>query len=160
MNPVKKVLILRGIAGAGKTTAYTDPLGGHICNAPIRNVAYCSTDLFWKGEGGKYNFDPKRLGEAHAWNFRHYLEFLIKGIHLVVVDNTNISAHEISPYILAATAYGYVHEIVTFWCDPAIAASRNVHGVPPKVVLDMHCRLVREELPPYWNHRVVFDGKI
>ena len=158
MNSANSVILFRGIAGAGKTTAYETFLAKRVDK--YSELAYCSTDLFWRGENGRYNFDPRRLGEAHAWNFRHYLEFLSKKVKTIVVDNTNISAHEIAPYVLAATAYCYAHEIVTVWCDPAIAAARSVHGVPAKVVLDMHSRLVREELPPYWNHRVVFDGKI
>lgn len=57
--------------------------------------------------------------------------------------------------VLAASACGFAHEIVTILCDPAVAAARNVHGVPPEVVWGMHQALLAERLPTFWNHRVV-----
>ncbi len=78
---------------------------------------------------------------------------------LYVIDNTSISAWEIAPYILAASAFGLDHEIVTIACNPDVAAARNIHGVPAQVVWDMHRRLLTESLPPFWNHKVIFRSE-
>jgi predicted kinase len=137
-----KLWILRGLPGAGKT---------HSCE---EDLYVCSTDHFW---GPDYNFDPKRLSEAHGSCFRKCIEGMQNKVKTITVDNTNISKEEISPYVLAANAYGYEHEILTFWIDPLLAWKRNTHNVPLKVVLSMYQRLIREDLPPYWNHNYEFS---
>lgn len=58
---------------------------------------------------------------------------------------------------MAAAVFGYDHEIVTIYCDPAVAARRNVHGVPESVIFSMHARLLTTELPSFWKQKVVFN---
>jgi hypothetical protein len=147
-----KVTLLRGISGSGKTTA---------CPCDKDRGCYFSTDDFWKVKN--ILFDPLRLSEAHGWCFRRYLSGLENECFRIEkdqrdlwVDNTNISPYEISPYILASQAYGYEHEILTIWADPIIAWRRNKHNVPAHVVLSMYQRLLKEELPTFWKHRVIY----
>lgn len=160
-----KVLILRGITGSGKSTYITERSRSGTPSEPLPvNWRVFSADDYWSKDG-PYTFDPARIGEAHAWCCFNYLECLHLLIltspplqlDLIIVDNTNISTWEIAPYMLAAAAYGCEAEIVTLYCDPAIAAQRNIHQVPPQVVLNMHQRLLKEQLPGHWKHTVIFN---
>lgn len=152
-----RVLIGRGLPGSGKS---------HHLVPLVPSEFYFSTDLFW---GPNYNFDPTKLKEAHGWTFYQYLTTLRKVMMetnpdqrppLLIVDNTNISAYEIAPYVQAATAYGLEHEIRTMWCDPIIAFQRHQHKVPPQVFMKMYQKLLTEELPPFWNHNVIFPSSV
>lgn len=146
-----KVIILSGISGAGKSTYIKK-------NHP--NAIVCSADDFFMIDG-EYRFDPTKLGQAHATCFRKYLNQLSFATGYsphsedIVVDNTNTTAMEISPYVLAAEAYGVEYEIVTLVVDPSIATKRNVHKVPEKTVFAMAKKLAGRILPPWWNHKTV-----
>lgn len=159
------VHIYRGIPGSGKTTAIK--LLKDSLQLPDETDCAFSADDFWINHAtGAYEFDPKRIGEAHAWCFRQFIEALEcledfpqdsdEHPQHLFVDNTNIRAWEISPYVQAANAYGWDHEIVTVHCNPKIAHARNVHQVPLAVVWAMHVKLLTEELPPHWKQTITF----
>jgi predicted kinase len=141
---MNKVRILRGISGSGKST-YT--------RANYPNAFVVSADHYFIKDG-IYTFDVAQLGTAHSTCFRKYIEALQDELPLVVVDNTNTTAWECSPYVQGAAAFGYESEIITLDCEPDVAAKRNVHGVPRKNVLDMYRRLIKNKLPPFWNQRM------
>ncbi len=143
---MKKVFILRGLPGSGKST-FAKTLSANII---------ISADDFFVGEDGVYRHDPRKQGEAHNDCFRRFVAAQMLGDETIVVDNTNISASEIAPYALAGVAAGYNVEIVTVWCDVSVAFKRNIHGVPPYVVLSMFRRMLTEDLPPYWQQNVIF----
>jgi hypothetical protein len=152
------VKILRGIPGSGKTY-----LANRLVSENGDKALVCSADDFWwvgTGAGRRWVFDPARIGEAHADCFRRFVEALT-GFplpHLIIVDNTNIHAWEIAPYVLAACAFGYQVEIVTIWADLPVALANGTHGVPPERVLSMHQDLLTEKLPPFWKQSVVLSG--
>lgn len=153
-----EVRIYRGIPGAGKSTLIERELAGTIVAAG--NVIV-SADFFWiRSSTGEYLFDPKRLGEAHAWCFREYLEALRRAVDrgsgVIYVDNTNTQAWEVAPYALTAAALGVPFKVVTVWCDLAVAARRNVHGVPGAVMTAKYRALLTETLPPHWPHEVIY----
>ena len=146
------VIILRGIPGSGKSTYIRK-------NLPEAWI-FSADHFFMVGE--EYKFDPSKLPQAHAACLREYLEWLtfVEGRRCrwpLVVDNTNTSVMEIAPYAALALAYGASLRIVTIKCDPAVAAARNVHGVPEAAVLAMAKRLEDEtpRLAPWWEHEVV-----
>lgn len=120
-------------------------------------------------------FDPSRLPLAHSNCFLLFLEGLREGATKVaimsgipgcgksfqarelekagwlVVDNTNLHAWEISPYVLCAEAHGVkTVKIVRVSCDPMKAFARQTHGVP----LEAHQRMVndfsRRDILPWW----------
>lgn len=154
-----QVILYRGIPGSGKTWAIEDWM--HTFSQDIHDPSpkpYSADYLFNTPQG--YKFDPKRIAEAHAWCFRQYLEDVQlwdKGEYIshFVIDNTNISAFEMAPYIQAANAYGLAHEIITIWSDPIIAYKRNTHGVPLTTIMTMYKRLLQEDLPTFWNHKII-----
>ena len=157
-NPKPLVILMRGLPGCGKSHYIETKLRNSVLTLP--NLEVFSADHFFMVDG-EYKFDPKNIGQAHASCFRTYLEFLydmdiMELPEYVVIDNTNISAYEMSPYIQAANAYGLDHMITTLWYNPTLAAQRNIHGVPSHTIFAMYQRLLKEELPTFWKHRVIY----
>jgi predicted kinase len=144
----KKLVVLRGIPGSGKST---------IVRGEFPAAVVVSADDYFVGEDGVYRFNSADIGNAHGRCFRLFIEALQRGDSQVVVDNTATSIAEVAPYMLAAQAYGYNAEIITLRCDPEIAASRNVHGVPAATVHRMAEALEAGSLAlmPWWQHRVI-----
>lgn len=136
---------MRGLPGSGKST--------HVAKMGVDAVV-CSADHYHVVDG-TYRFDPARAGEAHNACLRKYVETLILPQYLtVVVDNTNTSLMELSPYVRLAEALGVEYEIHYILCSVVTALQRNVHAVPATTILKMHKNLVTEELPPWWRVRV------
>ncbi len=142
------VTILRGISGCGKSTWIKNRLPG---------ATVVSADHLFIQPDGSYRFDRSRLGEAHRRCLRAFLDALHRGEPSIAVDNTNVTAWEISPYAFAAEAYGYTVEIVTLSCDPETAIARK-DWVPPADVRRTAGRLEAEaaKFPPTLKalHRV------
>jgi len=142
-----KVTILSGVPGSGKSHYVkglrTDPW-----------LVYSADD--WFMSSGSYVFVPAQLPQAHGACLRSFVEYVVRGVAGdMVVDNTNTTVAEIAPYAALALAYGHTLEIITIECDPAIAAARNVHGVPLHAIKAMTKRLAARELPPWWPHTVI-----
>lgn len=181
---MKKVFVLSGPSGAGKTSLINSIVQEHEkymmehgAENPIVNHYVVSTDHFFyeSAEIGSlpvYNFKPEKIGEAHADCFRKFIESLqrgpcqfdgdsemVKETHLIFVDNTNCTVAEIAPYMLAASAYGYEAEIVTIHIkdrDEALKVwKRNRHGVSGETFLMMWEQIKDRDLPGWWRSRVV-----
>ncbi|MFA6049971.1 MAG: ATP-binding protein [Candidatus Paceibacterota bacterium] len=146
----RKVVILRGVSGSGKST-YT---AKHCAGALV-----CSADNFFTevvGEGKGYVFDAKRLGEAHSWCMQKFIRAVthmdpIARAALVVVDNTNLQLWEFMGYYQVASAMGYTVEVVRMDTPARIAGARNLHGVPVGKVVDMERRM--QNIPPFLGLR-------
>lgn len=138
-----KVIILRGLPGSGKSTWVKN----HCPNAYV-----CSADHYFEKDG-EYKFNPQSLGAAHGSCMRSFIDALVEQRPLVVVDNTNVTLVEISPYFSVAQAFGYEVEIV---CVDALKkfsvkdlSERNVHGVPHKSIVAMESRW-ENNFPWHW----------
>lgn len=140
----KKVIVMRGIQGSGKSTyakmlyecALEDGMIPHIVSA----------DYFFDGPDG-YQFDIRKLGDAHKGCMRQFLYAIQDGKSPIIVDNTNINVEDVAPYVAAGEAMGYEVVITQVTTPPDVAAKRNVHGVGEKQVRDAHDRLQRIKLP-------------
>jgi predicted kinase len=130
--PEKVVTILRGISGAGKST-YT--------NQHFRDALVCSADHYF-GHGANYRFNASLLGKAHDQCFQLFRDAVQAGKPSIVLDNTNTMLKEFKRYIELAEKFGYTVNVVRLVVDPAVAAKRNVHGVPPSKVQQMQDRFV------------------
>ncbi len=140
-----KVIILRGLPGAGKSSLHLDA-----------TTTTVSADHHFTDSDGVYKFVPSELGDAHKECLQDFLKLLQSyDANVVVVDNTNLTAMEIAPYYRLAEVFDYEVEIVTVQCDPAVAFIRNIHGVPEATHKRMAETLANEKLPPWWNHRVI-----
>ena len=126
----RRVVILRGISGAGKST---------YIQKHFPQAAVVSADHYFS-RGGGYKFDPLLLSKAHGsclWNFQ---KAVCQHKPLVVVDNTNTRVQEMRQYIEYAKQHGYSVEVVRLKVDPEVAAQRNVHGVSADVIQQMQNR--------------------
>lgn len=151
-----KVIIMQGLSGSGKSTYIKN-------NYP--EAVVCSADHYFyscndKGEE-VYSFNFAKLGAAHQACFKKFIMLLQSNIaSTIVVDNTNSTAVEISPYYLAAEAYGADVEIILINCDPVIAANRNKHGTPIKTIEAMSKRLMNfNNYKPSWWKQTVIEAK-
>jgi predicted kinase len=152
---MNEVIVLSGLPGSGKSY-YTKKL---------ENFKSFSADDFFINEEGVYKFDHTKIGEAHAECFRKYVEYLqsedeyarqygLNGVP-VVVDNTNLTAAEIAPYVAAANAYGWPVRIVNISCPPDVAFKRQTHNVPLAAYMHMFANFRDRKLPPYWKQETV-----
>lgn len=143
---MKKVEIMRGCSGAGKSTY----IRMHFPNAYV-----VSADQFFM-QDGHYNFDGAKLSQAHQDCFRRFMEaIMIDELEHVVVDNTNTQAWELAPYVQGASSFGYEVEIHTLVVDPEIAAKRNLHGVRLRDVKRHAENVKRAWLPPWWPNNKI-----
>jgi len=95
----KRLIILRGISGTGKSTVARALEREHDVKA------LSSDDFFMKG--GRYEHNREMLPEAHRWNQARAEKAMTRGDPVVIVDNTNTQAWEMKPYVLAARRHGY-----------------------------------------------------
>ena len=155
------MIIMRGLPCAGKThTALTiSNYADDHCE-----VVRVSADEYFYNEHGEYKFDPGKLPQAHGECFRKAVSWATTTVlptrsRLIVVDNTNISAWEISPYMALAQAYAIPAHILTVDCGQEERMKRNAARSPdrrvPEVILaNMAMRMFEERLPPFWENVV------
>ena len=121
--------IMRGLPGSGKSTL-AKQLGGIIF----------STDDFFMIDG-QYCFDGSKLGLYHNLNQRRTEDAMRQKQPVIVVDNTNIEAWQMKPYVNLADKYGYKVEIrmpETPWMwDVDKLVQHNTHKVPLEVLQKM-----------------------
>lgn len=133
VSGVKIMVLMRGLPGSGKTTLAKIIKG--------RSGVILSTDDFFCNEEGVYRYDPHRLPEAHGWNKHRALVKVQEGRTPVIIDNTNVQAWEMKPYIIMALHHGYEVDILepeTGWkFSPKELAKRNIHGVPKYKISEM-----------------------
>lgn len=122
-----KVVVMSGVPGSGKSFSAAMFAKAHGSDAQVISADH----YFHEGKDPRqpYTFDPSKLSEAHAWCFREFTFAVSGGIGLIVVDNTNLQNFEASPYMLAASAFGYEAELCRVLCDPEVAFARQTHGV-------------------------------
>ena len=131
---MKKLIVLRGIPGCGKSTVAEDVANEYVEMGYTADI--CSADYFFEDENGQYKFDGSMLNQAHYQSRDDADDAMSAGINLVIIDNTNTQKREYQPYIDMANEYGYdvVIQMVGNLTDIELYASRNTHGVPKEVI--------------------------
>lgn len=128
---MKKLVIMRGLPGSGKTTRAVQLAGdtGKVFSA----------DRFFIDSNGIYHFNPKLLGEAHEMCKYGVAKAMESSTPVVVVDNTNSRRWEFEPYLEMAKNYGYevTLEMVGNLEDAVIYQKRGIHDVPLTSILNM-----------------------
>ena len=128
----KKVIILRGPSGSGKSTY----IKNHLPDAFV-----CSADNYFNDAEGNYNFDAKKLGQAHGTCRLSFKQAVLDNTPVIVVDNTNTKLKEMEPYIDVAINHGYKVEVVRLTVPLDKLYGRNTHGVPDEAVKRMNDRM-------------------
>ncbi|XP_027498427.1 NEDD4-binding protein 2 isoform X5 [Corapipo altera] len=135
MHLVGQVLVLlRGVPGSGKSY-----LARNILEDNPGGIILSTDDYFNKH--GQYHYDPNCLGEAHDWNRKRAKEAFEMGISPIIIDNTNIQAWEMKPYVTLAQQFKYevmFREPDTWWkFKPKELERRNIHGVSKEKIKRM-----------------------
>ncbi|XP_017347242.1 NEDD4-binding protein 2-like 2 [Ictalurus punctatus] len=140
-GPSLVLILMRGVPGSGKST-----LARHISTSGPSGLILSTDDYFHQKDG--YHFEPTLLGAAHDWNQSRAKKAMLDGRTPVIIDNTNVQAWEMKPYVAVALETGYRVEFVepdTSWKrDPVELEKRNHHGVSRETIANM---LDRFELP-------------
>ncbi len=146
------VTILQGPSGNGKSWV----------TEQMQPDAVCSADNYFKKHG--IAFDGAKLQAAHNECFQFFMAKLLDGIRMraknwhVIVDNTNLELHEISPYILAADSAEYTSEIVRVVCDPETAWKRQIHNVPFRLFCHQVYKFDTFRALPRWKWREISNN--
>lgn len=99
-----------------------------------------STDDYFMVDG-RYLFDPTRLAEFHARNFWAFCASILRGVPIVVCDNTNARRVDFIHYVLAARRAGYEVKVIQLpHPHPRVAVWRSQHGVPLHTIQNMMAR--------------------
>ncbi|NXU53580.1 N4BP2 protein, partial [Turnix velox] len=135
MHLVGQVLVLlRGVPGSGKSY-----LARALLEDNPDGIILSTDDYFNKH--GQYHYDPDSLGEAHDWNRKRAKEAFEMRISPIIIDNTNIQAWEMKPYVALAQKFKYkvmFREPDTWWkFKPKELERRNIHGVPKEKIKRM-----------------------
>jgi len=140
---MKKIVIMRGVSGSGKSTKAKEMIREILPLPRGENVGIiCSADQFFVDpKTGRYEFDHRKLGSAHAY-CRAKVEAAVElGANLIIVDNTNTQKWEFEPYIAIAEENEYECEEVMVGTlnddDLKVYANRNKHGVPLESIRKM-----------------------
>ncbi|XP_066041736.1 NEDD4-binding protein 2 [Chamaea fasciata] len=135
MQLIGQVLVLlRGVPGSGKSY-----LARNLLEDNPSGIILSTDDYFYKH--GQYHYDPDCLGEAHDWNRKRAKEAFERRISPIIIDNTNIQAWEMKPYVALAQQFKYkvmFREPDTWWkFKPKELERRNIHGVSKEKIKRM-----------------------
>lgn len=146
------VIIMRALPGSGKST-FAKQLATRVKSEGGTAVICSADDYFYELGGGTYQFDPSKIGDAHKQCFKKFIDAIQNKTDLIIVDNTNLSTWEFSPYKTYAEAMDYTVEIKQVKTNPAESYKRQTHGVPQRAYEFMNDRFNNEWVPPWWDKK-------
>lgn len=123
------LLLLRGIAGAGKSTfarelqaKYGEQTAAVFENDQFRHLA------------GEYQFNPKASRAIEAACLAAVAGAMTAGVPLVILANANTRWRTFSRYLRLAEEQGYCVRQKVLMIDAATGHARNIHGVPLPII--------------------------
>jgi len=156
---VKKLYILRGLSGSGKSTyargRWPDMQADRFrrdCGVPSFPVCV-SIDHEFMDEAGEYEWDIKQLAPKIASANIRLVRLLRDGVETVIVDNTHSRLWEYHLALDLAYAFGYEDVIISLYdggCTDEELFERCVHNVPLEIIAGQ-----RERWEPHPDEIVV-----
>lgn len=144
-SSIPSLVIVRGLPGSGKSTAIMklrDMLYKYYA-AGEADVHHYEADMFFMNpQTGKYEFDRRKLQEAHEWCLERTLSALsfTGGMkRWVFVGNTFVSAKEIMRY------YESAEKFATVFILECSGDYGSVHDVPKETIDRMRRRFVSKD---------------
>jgi len=124
----RKVIVIRGISGSGKST-----FAEYIANLHdgVPPVICTADDYFTDNTTGEYKFDASHLGNAHKACMEKFTNACQGGASLVILANTSTQEREISGYMDAAEEHGY--QIFSIVLENR-HGNKDIHNVPEKTL--------------------------
>lgn len=123
------LLLLRGIAGAGKSTLARE-LQARYGN---QVVAVFENDQF-RHLAGEYQFNPKASRAIEAACLAAVADAMAAGVPLVVLANANTRWHSFSRYLRLAEEQDYCVRQKVLMIDAETGHARNIHRVPLPII--------------------------
>jgi hypothetical protein len=148
---MKRLVIMRGVPGSGKSTRAMEVAGGD-------DGCIFSADKYFVRDG-VYRFDMNEIWPAHKQCRIKSSEAMAAGRPLVIIDNTNIRVRDIKPYAKEGLKHGYEvtveYPTSEWWVRlerllrnrddnwprllkvADMLAGKNVHGVNRETIISM-----------------------
>ncbi|XP_026175500.1 NEDD4-binding protein 2-like 2 [Mastacembelus armatus] len=153
------LILMRGLPGSGKST-----LARELLSTGPSGLILSTDDYFAQRDA--YCYEPGLLGAAHEWNQSRAKDAMHDGRSPIIIDNTNIQAWEMKPYVKMALERGYKVDFCepdTSWkFNPYELEKRNKHGVPQEKIARMMAHfsfpisidiVMSSQEPPHVNQR-------
>lgn len=123
---MKKVYIIRGVSGGGKSTLAEEIAKGY------ENGMVFEADQYFYDEDGNYNWSADKLHEAHMDCQKRFKKALADpDVDCLILSNTNTRVPEFSPYKTMAEDAGAM--VFVLICENRHGGG-NKHRVPPVVL--------------------------
>ena len=125
---MKTLFLLRGLPGAGKTSA-AKALSGNMDNSSI----HAADDYFYENgpNPSKYDFDGSKLGIAHKTCVSRVKKDMEDGVEKIFVTNTFTKEKDMKVYMKMAEEHGYI--TISMIIENR-HGHESVHGVPTETL--------------------------
>lgn len=143
-----KLILIRGVPGSGKSTLASK------MHDTKEIFIWTEADNYWERPDGTYDFNPKRIGDAHDWCFECTKDWLERDKD-VAVANTFTRIKEMRRYIDLASEMDY--ELRVIRCTGEF---ENVHNVPEATLQKMKERFEDYEGEEMYNVACRICGKL
>ena len=141
MDINKKIFILRGLPGVGKST-----LASYLATnlAPKKGegkgAIILSSDDFFIASNGKYIFDDNKIVEAHKWNFKRFKEAIERELSPIIIDNSNYKKYHYYQYVDYAQRKNYSVAVIVIPHNDVSdkeLEERTPHGIKRRTIEKM-----------------------